>query len=380
MQLKTLHIVAFDVPYPANYGGVIDVFYKIKMLHENGIQIHLHLFQYGERLAHQELEKYCQKVTYYKRKRFSFRCWLPYIVATRSSAQLLHNLLQDDAPILFEAIHSSFFINHPALHSRFKMLRMHNIEHDYYNLLAHQESGLLKKIYFKTEAFLLRLYQKKIHHAQLIFAISENDVRRLVPTFGAKVFLLPAFHANTEVKSKMGASDFCFYHGKLSVAENHHAAMFLVNDVFSKIPVKLIIAGSGANTALKNAVLKYPHISLLENIGQEQINQLIADAQINVMPTFQPTGIKLKLINVLYLGRHVLVNNQMVEATGLEGLTTIVNTAKEMQDSVTKLMDTPFSNQDIQNRNSILKASFDTQMNVQQLIQFLQDQKSVIDN
>ena len=27
-----LHIIAFNVPYPANYGGVIDVFYRIKAL------------------------------------------------------------------------------------------------------------------------------------------------------------------------------------------------------------------------------------------------------------------------------------------------------------------------------------------------------------
>ena len=29
---KEVHIVSFDVPYPPNYGGVIDVFYKIKTL------------------------------------------------------------------------------------------------------------------------------------------------------------------------------------------------------------------------------------------------------------------------------------------------------------------------------------------------------------
>ena len=31
---KEIHIITFDIPYPANYGGVIDVFYKIKALKE----------------------------------------------------------------------------------------------------------------------------------------------------------------------------------------------------------------------------------------------------------------------------------------------------------------------------------------------------------
>ena len=41
---KEIHIVTFDIPYPVNYGGVIDVFYKIKALKEAGIKIHLHCF------------------------------------------------------------------------------------------------------------------------------------------------------------------------------------------------------------------------------------------------------------------------------------------------------------------------------------------------
>ena len=28
--MKAINIISFDVPYPANYGGVIDVFYKIQ--------------------------------------------------------------------------------------------------------------------------------------------------------------------------------------------------------------------------------------------------------------------------------------------------------------------------------------------------------------
>lgn len=371
MQLKSIHIVAFDVPFPANYGGVIDVFYKLKALHAAGVQITLHLFQYGERQAQQELEIYCNKVYYYKRKRVDFRFWLPYIVSTRSSKQLLNNLLKDNSPILFEAVHSSFFIDHPALQKRFKMLRMHNIEYDYYQLLAKQERTFFKKIYFVIESFLLKRYQQQIQHAQVIFAISKNDQLKLAKQFPNKVELLPAFHANTNVKSKMGLADFCLYHGKLSVAENHQAALYLVNEVFSKNEVKFIIAGAGANVELKQAVQKHTHIQLLDNISQEEINKLIEEAQINIMPTFQPTGIKLKLINVLYLGKHVLVNNEMVAATGLESLTVVANTAQEMNQAISRLMRENFTEASILNRARILSSQFDTQMNVTRILNYL---------
>ena len=42
-----LHIISFDVPYPPDYGGAIDVFYKLKALNQEGVKIHLHCFEYG---------------------------------------------------------------------------------------------------------------------------------------------------------------------------------------------------------------------------------------------------------------------------------------------------------------------------------------------
>ena len=47
MEERHLHIICLDVPYPVDYGGVFDLFYKIKTLHELGIKIHLHCFEYG---------------------------------------------------------------------------------------------------------------------------------------------------------------------------------------------------------------------------------------------------------------------------------------------------------------------------------------------
>ena len=65
---KTLHIICHDVPWPADYGGVVDLFYKIKALHEEGIKIKLHCFDYG-RGKQNELNKYCEEVNYYERAR-----------------------------------------------------------------------------------------------------------------------------------------------------------------------------------------------------------------------------------------------------------------------------------------------------------------------
>ena len=43
-----LHVVSFQVPYPPRYGGLIDVFYKLKALKQAGCHVVLHTYRYAE--------------------------------------------------------------------------------------------------------------------------------------------------------------------------------------------------------------------------------------------------------------------------------------------------------------------------------------------
>ncbi|MDZ4666437.1 MAG: glycosyltransferase [bacterium] len=368
---KSIHIIAFDIPFPANYGGVIDVFYRIKALHELGVSIKLHCFSYGNRQEALALEKYCDQVFYYPRKKFSFDILKPYIVSTRSSELLLENLLKDEDPILFEAIHSCYYLNHPKLSGRFKMVRMHNIEHDYYELLARSEPKFLQRTYYEIESILLRRYESILNHADVILTISHKDKNCLQTRFGNRVKLLPAFHGNTSVNSKLGRGDYCFYHGKLSVAENNLAAIFLVKEVFSLIKVPFIIAGDGISSDLRKAIMPYDHIKLIEGIGPEEINDLIQNAHINVLPTFQPTGIKLKLVNVLFQGRFMLANTHMVNATGLEDACIIEDNPIKMSELIVELMKRDFKEDDLSQRRMVLGSQFNVLENAKMLIELL---------
>ena len=60
MSEQHLHIVSFDVPWPANYGGVIDVFHRARTLTEMGVKVHLHCFEYGR--GEQETLNFCHEV------------------------------------------------------------------------------------------------------------------------------------------------------------------------------------------------------------------------------------------------------------------------------------------------------------------------------
>jgi hypothetical protein len=118
------------VPYPADYGGAIDVFYKLEALYKLGVLIHLHCFDYG-RGREPELEKYCASVDYYERflGHKGISNIIPYIVASRRNEQLLQRLLQDDHPILMEGIHCTYLLLDARFNSRRCFIRLHNVEY-----------------------------------------------------------------------------------------------------------------------------------------------------------------------------------------------------------------------------------------------------------
>ena len=371
MEQKYLHIISFDVPYPANYGGVIDVYYKLKALQAQGVKIHLHCFEYGRAEA-LSLESICEKVYYYKRSmdRMLLLNPLPFVVVTRASEKLMENLLRDQHPVLFEGLHSCFHLNDERLKGRVKIVRTHNIEHDYYTNLQKVEKSFFKKIYFGMEAKKLERFEKVLNKASHIAAISRADAEQLSTRY-KNVHHITAFHPNEEVKIKEGSGNFCLYHGNLEVGENNEAALFLVNEVFSKIRIPLIIAGKKPSADLIAAAANYSNISIKPNINTQDIDDLIKNAQINVLPTFQATGIKLKLLAALFTGRHCIVNTPMVSNTGLEQLCSIKDSAEEMTTEISRLFTIPFDMNEKQKRESVLLEDFSNEKNVKKLIELI---------
>src|SRR6187200_1548653 len=370
---KTLHIICHDVPWPADYGGVVDLFYKIKALHEEGVKIRLHCFDYG-RGPQNELNKYCEEVNYYKRlsKWESISLTMPYIVKSRENPLLLDNLLKDDYPVLMEGIHCTAFLRPLLLSERKVFLRLHNVEFFYYSQLFQSEKNLFKKIYFLNESMFLRQYEKKLPEELPVIAVSHNDavfyrdeLDKSLATY------LPVFIPYTQVNSPEGIGTYCLYHGNLSVAENEKATIWLLDKVFSLAKVPFIIAGKDPSKGLLRKIEKNKNASIVSNPSDAELNDLIAKAQIHVLPSFNKTGIKLKLINALYNGRHCVVNDEAVEGSGLEGACHIGTTSHAIASIITQLYNHPFGEEEINLRKRLLGKIFNNKANARQLIQLI---------
>jgi hypothetical protein len=374
-----VHIVSFDIPFPANYGGVIDVYYKLFWLHKLGIKIHLHCFEYGREHA-PELEKLCHKVHYYDRRTHiaNHLTFLPYTVQSRISKKLKKRLLKDDSPILCEVLHTCYILKDPAFKDRLKIYRHSNIEHQYYEGLARVEKNFIKRLYLQTEAWKLKRFEKIVAHANLILAVNQNDAVYYKNKFpNVRTEYLPSFHENGELSCKEGSGNYVLFHGNLSVAENVEAALWLIDNVFSKIKQRVIIAGLNPGPDLENRIDTQSHVELLTNPSHAKMNELISNAHIHVLYTAQATGLKLKLLNVLFAGRHIICNQHMIEGSGVSANSSlcIANTAADMISKINETRAIPFS-QGLINARKELVQPFNNQINAQKLAGFL-SQKTV---
>lgn len=373
---KELHIVCLDVPWPADYGGAIDMLNRIKMFHQLGIKIHLHYFSYNERGTPNELNQFCETISVYTREKpqsgLSFK--LPYIVSSRINDQLIERLQKDDHPVLLEGIHCTGILPMLKNGHRKIVVRMHNEESTYYRELARSENHIVKKIYFLNESRLLKKYTHHLPGHVLYACISENDVRILHDEYKlSDVRFLPAFPGWQNVMGQEGQGNFCFYHGNLSVPENEEAATWLLCKVFTKARIPFVIAGKKPSRRLHKLAELCQHTCLVADPAETEMNDLIRKAQINVLPSFNKscTGIKLKLLHALFEGRHCVVNDQMVQGTGLKDACHIGTNANAFASIILQLFHQPFTKEEIILRKQLLGDTYDNEKNALKLSQWL---------
>lgn len=374
MSPQKLHIISSDVPYPPDYGGMVDVFFKIKSLSEAGVKIFLHCFEYG-RGRPSELEGLCEKMFYYSRKKklSSLHFMRPYIITSRRDNALIDNLSKIDAPILFEGMHATYYLNHPALKQRFKILRNQNLEQTYYQFLAKREKWNIDKLYYLIESRLLKSAESKLQAVNCFMPIAEHEYDFFKSHYPEKINKwIPAFHTHNHVESLTGTGNYILYHGNLSHPENAEAAMFLLNEVCPHVNFPFIFAGKDPVGYLYKKLEKLENCTLIGNPDMEEMDQLIANAHIHTLLTFQPTGIKLKLLNALFRGRHVIVNEAMTAGSKLEAICPIANTAEEIINLIRQKIKISFSDEMKRAREEMLLLNYDNKKNAAQIIKILQ--------
>jgi hypothetical protein len=101
------------------------------------------------------------------------------------------------------------------------------------------------------------------------------------------------------------------------------------------------------------------------------MQDMIYKAHIHVLPSFNNTGIKLKLLNAFFNGRHCLVNQAGVEGSGLEAYCHIAGDAESFIEKIEALYKQPFAEQEIEQRQGLLQTMYNNEANAKKLMTFL---------
>ncbi len=363
-----IHIVSLMAPSPPDFGGAFDLYYKIPALSKAGEKIILHYFNYQEGRGHEGLEAFCEEIYTYERSVFlkSLLTLKPYIVSSRIEPELIHRLNRDDYPVLLEGIHCTGII--PHLRNRKIIVRIHNDEAEYYKNLFESEPNLLKSFYFYYESVLLSQYQKKLSKEAFFAFVSESDQEAFTEKYHlSNSAFVPCFVPWQTIRSKTGKGEYCLYHGNLTVSENVKAAIWLAEFIFPQIDFPLVIAGKNAK-ALENQLPST--IQLVNNPSDEELSELIENAHINVLPSFNNTGVKLKLIHTLFDGRFCVTNESGITGSGLDAAAVVANDNESTIQLIKELLLKEFSEENMQARKKIMQV-YDNATNIEKLIALL---------
>ncbi len=373
MREQHLHIISFDIPFPADYGGVIDVFYKLIALSKIGIKIHLHCFEYGRERA-KELEQYCVDVKYYKRKTGIKQnlFFTPYIIRSRYSQELISNLKKDNYPVLCEGMHTCGILN--SFKNRMIIYRSSNVEHLYYKALAKDESSLTKQLFFRLEAYKLKYWEKNLAKASLFLTVSKSEQAYYKNKFPELAIenIYSFYNQDKNLKPNFSSDKrYILFHGNLSVYENIESAEYIIEEIAPKCPYKFVIAGKNPDKRLKQKQANTNNIRIISNPTDKEMNLLISQSHINLLLTQQATGLKLKLLNSLYQGKYCLVNDNMLVGTGLEQCVEIANNSSEIISKINKLMTNDFTESDYIKRSESIPNEFDNEWKAKKLLSYL---------
>lgn len=363
-----LHIVCLDAPSPPDYGGAIDMYYKIKALAAIGKKITLHYFNYNPLRNAYGLETSCEAVFSYKRKPFyrSLPVSEPYIIGSRINKDLTERLNRNQHPVLLEGLHCAGII--PFINNKERIvLRMHNEEASYYHHLSKTTTSFLKRSYFAMESKLLHQFQKKMNKELKLACLSETDLATFQKSYDFQhTDFVPCFIPWQTVSIKEGRGSYCLYHGNMLVSENEEAALWLVRNVFNTIRIPFIIAGKGISKKLQAEAGKLPHVSLITNPSIAEIDSLIQNAQINVLPSMNSTGVKLKLLNALLNGRHCITNFNGIKGSRINEAASIKESAQDWIREIEALQQEAFTTVQISKRMQVLNL-YNNTLNAQKL-------------
>ncbi len=400
--MKILQIVN-RVPWPLKDGGALGYFNYIKGYHDAGCEVTVAALNTSKHFVSMdelpdEVKKLADwRVTYIDNKvkpldaflnLFSKKSYNIQRFISDDFKHLLTNLLQEKQfdVIVFESLFMAPYIDVVASNSNaLFVLRQHNVEYKIWETLAVNEKNIVKKWYLNLLTTRLKKFEiSQLNKFDAITTVTENDAvdfRKMgclksifsSPT-GIDISRLKIDHTNLETPS-------LFHIGSMEWMPNQQAIFWFIKNVWNSISEKYVtlkfyIAGRGMPESFKQLHEKN---LVIEGEVADAV-KFIQSKQIMIVPLFAGSGIRIKILEGMALGKAIVSTSlgaQGIEVENGKHLI-IANNASEFTNAISKIVSDPQLAIDLgNNARKLIEEKYDNKKVIERLLAFYSEQKKI---
>lgn len=283
--------------------------------------------------------------------------------------------------VQIETLYMSPYIEFIRQYSNAKIiLRAHNIEHLIWERITESSKNPLKKAYLNHLSRTLKNYEIIIlNKYDGIVPISEVDARFFSESSKKPTLAIPFGIRTSDATSvnNVAVENSIFHIGSMNWVPNEEGIKWFIYEAWpliaKRLPaIKLYLAGRGMPDWLIN--LQIPNIKVLGEVPDAA--EFIQSKLISIAPLFSGSGIRIKIIESMALGKAVISTK-----IGAEGIhytdgknILIANTAEEFCKSIEYLFNNPSKAKEIgENARKLILEKHNSEKLIQELISFYQE-------
>jgi glycosyltransferase involved in cell wall biosynthesis len=312
---KRLLMVVPDFPYPANHGGRVDIWGRLKALAQLGYTIDLAIAARGMATPNEvnEMGHFVDDITIIQRD-YSPQCFFrikPFQVTSRSGLRT-HCFEKEYDIALLESFYVLDVVENPTFRARKVICKVHNHEARYFWELSKSTSNILKKAYFISESIKMAAYTKSIpKRARTLFFSSVDECAE----FSVKFPELTCRHiggalGDDKIIQRSLSSETALFIGSLFMANNREAVEWYVKRVhpllLKRKNYKLLVVGNtlGAPGDWLSWLENIDRVKLIQNA--QNLDEYYEEASVFVNSMQHGTSIKMKTIEAIRNGLPVV--------------------------------------------------------------------------
>lgn len=328
MQDKRILIVAGFFPYPADFGGALDVYGKMSALKKLGYTVDIactcKTHPLPEHLA--EVKEVADRIYIVKRENrlIDMLSFKPLQAVSRKELKNISFEGRYDLAIL-ESENTGIVLDNKTFSAANTVIRVHNNEAEYFMQLASSTRSILKKLYYYADALRLRAYSEKMFaKAFRLWFISTDEMNayRSSAQYPEKADYLPAPLLQDNVKQDLKSRTVLFI-GSLFMPNNINAIDWYLENVHNRIAAEVegyvfMIVGSTGDAdieQIKKQFSGYRNIDLRTNVPD--LTDIYRQAGVFINPMQYGTGVKLKSVNAIANGLPLVSTHIGSEGMGL---------------------------------------------------------------